>query len=388
MKNKPEETLLLLLLRKLISPETHAGIKDFSIAADCDWERFKTLAEGHGVASLLYPALRAMESSLPEKGIVGAFKDYYYRVMAGLLRLQQEYFRIANLFEENKIPLLALKGISFLADLYARIPARHMGDIDVLVRKEDLPMAEELLRGLRYKKDLEGLKEGYWLKKQYHFVFSKDDSLWPSRLELHWALDYKRNSRAVLPLLWDRIREVNTEAGRMMAFSHEDNLFSLALHLRRMGNIFSLKNVLDAALILKSPDLDWDYVLREAKRGKMRASIYFLLLQAKLLLEGNVPHSVINGLRVSLTRRRRIEKLILSSTFSPHPEISSNDSFVKAHFLLYDRFWEPYAYILNIPQEQFAKFYRLVPYARKTRFFYWNRLFYMPYKTISNQRYR
>lgn len=52
------------------------------------------------------------------------------------------------------------------------------------------------------------------------------------------------------------------------------------------------------------------------------------------------------------------------------------------HFLLYDTLWEPIDYILNIPLEQFAKFYEIKPYDRMTGFLYENRLFYMPVKLI------
>ena len=66
-------------------------------------------------------------------------------------------------------------------------------------------------------------------------------------------------------------------------------------------------------------------------------------------------------------KRRLIYSFIKHNVFSDAIAERTNQLYLKSHFLLYDDFFEPVSYILNIPQEQFAKFYNLTAYSRGCR---------------------
>ena len=127
---------------------------------------------------------------------------------------------------------------------------------------------------------------------------------------------------------------------------------------------------------------DWDYVLREARTGKMRATVFFILLQAKIFFDAAVPEFVWKQLKISEGKKKAIARLIKDHTFDLAPVDKDKELFLKSHFLLFDDPWEPICYILAIPIEQFAKYYGMEPYGKMTKFLYYLRFFYMPYRYI------
>jgi hypothetical protein len=143
-----------------------------------------------------------------------------------------------------------------------------------------------------------------------------------------------------------------------------------------------LKNACDVALLLRrhKDALDWDYLLREAREARMRTVFYFVLLQAEILFNIKMPSSAL-AMVVSGYKRRLIRNFILKDTFGCGLDL--NGPHLKAHFLLYDNLREPVISILNAPQEQFAKFYRLSPYTFETSILYHLRWFYFIRSSIA-----
>jgi hypothetical protein len=121
--------------------------------------------------------------------------------------------------------------------------------------------------------------------------------------------------------------------------------------------------VLDVARILReSPKFDWGYVIQEANRGRMKATLYFILMQACLFCGAEVPKTVLGDLKIPFWQKSLIKKFLLKNTFESQRAFKKN--YLKAHFLLYDNVLEPVLYLMDIPYEQFCKFYDLKPYTR------------------------
>jgi hypothetical protein len=294
----------------------------------------------------------------------------------------QEFIRIFEAFEKAGIIILPIKGLALLKDIYIDKPIRPMTDIDLLVKEESLTKAEEIFCDLGYRKELYALKEDYWRNKQCHITFYKREDEKLPFVELHWSIDFKRNNRSILSELWSRTREIKGDGKIIQLLSPEDTLFSLALHNRRFGRTLCLKNTYDLALVLKNytSTFDWDYCLSMSKRYNMCSTTFFILYQVKLFLGINIPDFVWGKLNRSIWKRKIIRRFIEKNTFLSDLERRGRDLYLKSHFLLYDNFWEPIRYIFNIPEEQFAKFYGLEPYDKKTNFLYKNRLFYILFK--------
>jgi len=319
------------------------------------------------------------------KELMEFFKAWYYFTLFRNAYFQEEFFKLTEVFMREGVTILPIKGLALLGDIYKRESVRTMVDMDILVREEELEKAEGILIKHGYRKDLGKGSESYWKNKNCNIPFKKKERGWP--LELHFALDIKRANRDLLPKLWERLRLIDFNKKKIKVLSPEDTLFSLALHQRRFGRRLCLKNTLDVALLINkyNNNFDWDYVLSEAKAGKMCSTIFFALFQANILLNIQIPRYVWKCLKVSFLKKELIRRLIKKDTFSMGCFKKIKYLHLKCHFLVYDSIWEPIRYLLGITQEEFAKFYNLPIYAPETGKLYKARFFYEPYRLFKDK---
>lgn len=383
----PEARLALLAARGLVSDADEAASKGLLSQRPIDWVRFNNIISYHELSPSAYILLKRFPALLPREEF-WFLKQQFYSNILRLSLLEQELVRILRDFNEHGIIALPLKGSHFLLDagIYAdKAYLRPMSDIDILVKKSDYHKAQVILESRGYLKEPWGRKEEYWRNKNYHLAFSKKNRDRISyTVEVHWDLDYPRDSRFFsLPRLWEKVIKTQRQGGYFFLSSPEDTLLSLALHQRRFGKMLLLKSACDVALLLlrHADTLDWDYLLREAREARMRTVLYFVLLQAETLFNIQMPNSALRAMGVSGHKKRLIRNFILKDTFGCGLDL--NAPHLKAHFLLYDSFREPVISVLNVPQEQFAKFYRLPPYGLKTVILYRLRWFYFVKSSVA-----
>ena len=395
LKNDPrltrEERLFLCCLNLYLGrPDSGEEAGGILSEGPLDWKSFKRITGYHDSAVILYLVLRRYSGSV-DPWFMRVLKNTYIQNTIRNKRFLGTFLQLFRASAARGIELVPIKGMALLSDIYGDHSARSMADIDLMVRKDDLAASEAVLQESGYKKELMGFKEEYWKERQYHIAFHEKRPHRGSPLvELHWALDYKRKE-PVLPDLWSRLREAAIEGQKIRILSPEDRLFCLALHNRRYGKVLCLKNIIDLALLLKKYDsFDWDYVLKEAKRGKMMATVLFILSQVRACFGSGAPDSIERSFKVSFSKRRAINNFIKKHTIAVSRTENGdkgagtglNRIFLKSHFLLFDSLLEPIRYIINIPLEQFAKYYGFSAYAGRTRFIYRNRLLYMPLRFL------
>jgi hypothetical protein len=342
-------------------------------------EKFGEFAQFHNLSSLVFYRLKDANVDICRK-IALQLRPHYLANISHNLHLWNEFLRIKNSFMENRIAMVPLKGVDILARSYPAFDLRSMNDIDILIKEGQLAEAERALLALGYRKEFFGFKEEYWRRDHCNISFCKDRLV----VDVHWGLDFKRGQRDVLPGIWDRVRQAKAGNQEITILSPEDAIFCFALHLRRFGNVLALKQVFDSAQIIRqTADFDWSYILEEGRRGRMQATLCFILMQVSLFTDAPVPEDVLNRLRVPFWQKKLIRKFLLKNTFLSTASLKKN--YLKAHFLLFDNVWEAILYLINIPHEQFCKYYVLKPYTTKAVVLYRLRLFYMPLKHLLNR---
>ena len=370
--------MTLLAARALVSGADKETTQELLNRQSLDWGQFNRLIRYHELSPSAYIILKEFPALVSQEELRLLEQQFYCNLLR-LSLLQQELIEIMGNLQARNITVLPLKGAHFLLDPEPygdKAYLRPMLDMDILVKKGDYHEAQRILESRGYLKELYDRKEEYWRSRSYHLAFrKKSGGRINYMVELHWGLDYPKNNH-LLPQFWERSIKRQREGGCIYLCSPEDTLLSLALHQRRFGKMLLLKNACDVALLLRryKDALDWDYLLREAKEARMLTVLYFVLFQAEFLFGPRIPDAFLKTSGVAGYKRKLIRDFILEDTFSCRPDLKR--LYLKAHFLLYDNFAQPLRVVLNIPQEQFAKFYGLSPYVFTTVIRYHFRWFY------------
>ncbi|MDD5614270.1 MAG: nucleotidyltransferase family protein [Candidatus Omnitrophica bacterium] len=347
---------------------------------DIDWEFFIRIASSYEILPFFYLLSKEESISVPGNYFKKLENIYSGRVLYSSY-LWDQFLILARHFNNKNVDFFPLKGMALIAEyLYCgRIFARPTGDIDIFIKKRDLGVVEDIMKNLGYEYLLHGFKRNYWLNS-YHLCFYKQEAYkFPVTVEVHWLFDYPIREN-VLEYAWKRSVKKNIENVEICLLSPEDSLLSIVIHRRRnLANINSMKNICDVAVILSKYELDWDYIIKEAKKSKIYLILVFTLVQIKSLLGKD--HHLSYGIKeFSFLRRLLLELFIFQRFFKSHIDLSKNSNRstrgdLKMNFLLYDNILDLVKYAFKIPKEQFMQLYNLNFYTLLVGFFYQIRVF-------------
>jgi hypothetical protein len=151
-----------ILLRLFPSPRSHSHNKEWMFiletlcnpsqqaASDLDWIRIKTIAYEESVIGILYKNLK--DAGIPQSALA-SFRDYYLSIAAWNIININALEKLEDALGSEQIEVMTLKGASLLDNIYPDIGMRPMGDIDLMVRPEELEEFIHLLYSLGYKGD-------------------------------------------------------------------------------------------------------------------------------------------------------------------------------------------------------------------------------------------
>jgi hypothetical protein len=163
------------------------------IAALCregiDWSAFLVLVRRHGVPALAYAALgRHAGEALPQV-VRETLQKYNSTARLQALFQAAELVRLIKLFAGQGIDVIPLKGVFLSHLLYADTGMRASCDLDILVKAEQVDLAERILAAEGYYCDCQGdelsLRQKQHVRTHiHHFDFAHSKS--GLHVELHW----------------------------------------------------------------------------------------------------------------------------------------------------------------------------------------------------------
>jgi hypothetical protein len=254
---------------------------------DVNWTTVYKEARKHDVHTLLYSVLKDMEPGLgPNEELLREWQKS--TLLAAVYQYQhiEQASRVLDAFNKEGILVIALKGL-VLRDLYPQPELRTMGDADVLIHKEDLEAAKNLLAGLGYE------EEGCSAK---HIHFSHKD--YPM-LEVHWTLvDSKKFKTAGWfdKAVWESavthsLCEVST-----LALSTENELLHLCLHMAGhiMSGGFGLRQLCDFMLLIEARKqaISWNSFIEKAHNCGLKSFVYIILEACRQLFDLELPEAL------------------------------------------------------------------------------------------------
>jgi len=232
---------------------------------ETEWEFFLSESAAEKIQPLLYEEL-AGKQLLPQS-IEGVLENEYQSSAQKNLFLLHELGNVINCLSQAGIEAVVLKGAALLENIYGNIAARPMLDLDLLIKKEQVPRAVQLLLEEGYHQDIEP-QAGSALLYENELLLLKS-GIKPIQLEIHWHLfDSPYYQREVnLDWFWEQSSSVEFGNFRGRIFRPEALLLHLfghlALHHSDQPSILWLVDLAEVLTAYKDL-IDWDLVIEQA----------------------------------------------------------------------------------------------------------------------------
>ncbi len=253
------------------APERYADRQAVLIAGLCgeaiDWSRFARLVDQHGIQCLAYENLRRHGGEGGPDHLLASLKEQKVRIAVASLRQAAETLDLARKFSGQGGELLPLKGAQLSSQLYGEPGMRNSCDIDVLVRRDQVDRACELLEAEGYRCSLLGgaltPRQRDYLKTHFHHL----EYSHPERglfLELHWRFGSLWTPEQ-MDEVWRRAVTIDWMGHRTGTPDNDSLLLFLCDHGARHG-FYSLKWVGDIARMVACRDEEsWQGLLERAE---------------------------------------------------------------------------------------------------------------------------
>ena len=301
-----EQRILTLAARTTLEPIAEQQLVEL-LRGPIDWERLWAQGHLHEVLPLLTATLRRLagQAPIPEPWLAQAQRRYYATLVRNTA-LAQELLRVLAALGQAGVAALPVKGVVLAETVYGNLALRPLGDLDVLVRADDLPTARATLNALGFAQAAEPGYENVY--HPYHDApYYRQTESGAICLELHWGLWASHFFQLETAALWRRAVPARLHGADVSILSPEDSLLHLAIH--RSRSALRLRFVCDVAELLRRHQaaLDWEYLLAQAQAAGARTTMFYTLALAEELLDAPLPASVLTRLHVSWIKRRLLE---------------------------------------------------------------------------------
>lgn len=290
---RPEAELLLRSARALMNLEEVDRIRPL-LLKELDWAYLKEMALRHGLMPILYQRLRSYAPNSIPNSVLTQWREQSLSSASRNHVMTEELLSLLELLKTGGIPAIPYKGPVLAASLYKDLTFRPFSDLDILIKKEDLSKANDLMVSLGYRPhfQLTRAQVSAFLQSKYELPLTHRNG-WLT-VELKWNLVEDFFS---FPLdqdgLWKRLQPVSLNGKEILTFSPEDLLIILCMHgaTHLWANLIRICDI--AQLIgVHDKDLDWDLVLRYAHTLRSERMLYLGLSLSSLLLRASPPEEV------------------------------------------------------------------------------------------------
>jgi|WetSurMetagenome_2_1015567.scaffolds.fasta_scaffold00316_29 hypothetical protein len=287
-----EEELILLCARTSVNDQASERINEL-IGQGVDWGSIVRTASWHKVIPLLYRSLiNAAAYVLPETIREQLYK-YYLSNLGRNVFLAKQLLRIVDLLNAQGIATIPFKGLALASSVYGDLGLRQFNDLDLLLHKEDVFRAMDLLRahGFHPRYPLTRDQETCLLNSNYHYEFRRHDL--KVIVEIHWALAPSYSPFVIdVDRAWDASNPILLQGKSLLSIAPEDFLLTLCEHGARhcWGRLSWICDV--AELINSCKHMDWPVVLQRAEELGGRRMLSLGLCLARQFFQTSLPQYV------------------------------------------------------------------------------------------------
>jgi hypothetical protein len=215
-------------------------------------------------------------------------------------------------FADAGVPAILLKGISLVERVYQAPGERTMGDIDLLIRRQDLPVAESVLRSQGYTFSDED--QGFMPEFARDFMAEIPYCKGTVCIDLHWHLVTMRWYRQTTVLdidgIWDRAVPARIDAAPALRLCPEDEIIHLCFHTAVHHSLVHSKGYRDIVRVIRAEGVCWNVLAGRACAWRVSTACWAALTVTKALAGDAVPASALEALGVTRWRRRLLRRFI------------------------------------------------------------------------------
>ena len=274
-----------IVLLGLILRNDREAVKAYLENVNLSHDEFKNFADDNRLSGTLYAAINGPEYKdiFPEH-LIAHFKSAYMNQWVINQLLIKATERLSELFRSAGVDIISLKGPVLAQRFYGDVAQRAVGDIDILIKNEDLNDSIWLLKENGF-----GLASRILFSKKstsyftHHFEYLKKDT----KLELHWALDTHFSFNIDYNRIWREKEEFAFDNRRFFVLSGEYEIVLQILSIFKdiqLGTI-AMKSFVDIYMILKATNksVKWEeFFLARREEGIYAISINILDLVLSL----------------------------------------------------------------------------------------------------------
>lgn len=260
---------------------------------DLNWERVFQLAKMNHVLPLLRHALdQAGWAHVPPEMRTQIKREWTIGTQRSLL-LGSELLRALQLLERETIAAAPIKGPSLAEHVYGGVGLRHFNDIDILIRRESLWRARDVLcaNGYRPLLSLTSGEERRYIQR--HNDYPLVHATLPVYIELQWEIvgDVFHFPRYI-DGWWDRCVTTALMTRTVQTLENEDLLLLLCVHgckhlWERLGWVCDVSE-----LLRSTPALNWRSVFARARAEGVFRMLLVGLTLAHTLAGAPVPEPI------------------------------------------------------------------------------------------------
>ena len=333
----PETELLACCCRCMVGRDDHARIDEL-LGRNLDWSGFLHRAGVERIMPLAHETLVRRHADRVPPPALASLRRSYLANAAHNRFLTSELLRVLNLLDQIGVPAIPFKGPVLAETLYGGLELRQIGDLDILVRQQDVDAALALLQNDGYQRVVEDVDYHHELQHERNRV----------RLELHFGILPSHLALAPDPeAFWQRAQPTSFAGRSVLQLSAEDLLLYMCVHGIK-HNWASLERIFGVAKLLeKRPDLNWALTLEQARAFGLERSLMLGLALARDLFDSVWPPAVAARMR----RNRGIESLsrqALGWTFHKSGDRISLDEEYTLHLKIREGGWRRLLYLMHV----------------------------------------
>lgn len=322
-----ELNMIFEIISKNNCKENNLKIDDTTSAID--WKLFLDLAFHHRVYPILYSRLKNMDEKVVPSFVTQFLYQQYKINTLQMLQLSSEIEHIDNIFKDNNIKSLFLKGPFLSKELYGDLSLRPSSDIDILVPINELVSVNKILldNGYIHEAELHTVL-GDWKWRHHHREYFNNEK--GIKVEIHWRLNPGPGKEPSFNEMWERKRISKISSKTVNYLGKEDLFLFLVCHGARHG-WSRIRWLVDIDKIIRN-DLDWVLLLKLLKRFNYVHIAGQAIILSSAHLNTPIPKEV-NMLKIG----KRAKKLAEAASFYFENMVNIHSPPVPKNIAIYHR---------------------------------------------------